>query len=439
MNNAKHTVNNGKHTVNNGKHTVNNGKHSVNNAKHTVNNPIKEINGKYKCKKHACPKCKKLFKAKRYLTDHLKYSCKMNVCKMNNRFKNIYTYDINTFGKQKYGLKGGEIYIVQTDHNNNNHFKIGKTTNLYNRMRQYRIDSVTEPRLFYYYPFSNIHFIDNKLKQILCNYHINKNIFKCELDILRNKLTLLQEEHGDDKLECKPIIKDNCLKKCAYCEETFFCRTQVFDHWKECTHYIEAIKTNTLCKKSPKKTDSSFVELSEQIVKLKAEHAKEKHKMQREIENLLERVGNTNIENQTITININSYGKENLEYITGEYISKLFKIPYKAVPSLVKHIHFNPEHPENHNIKITNKKLPYATVYKDAKWEICDKKEIIEDIVDKSYNMIDCEFDDLHGNLSFNQKKRYKNFQIRYDNKEKLIQKQLNKDVELSILNHNND
>ena len=91
--------------------------------------------------------------------------------------------------------------------------------------------------------------------------------------------------------------------------------------------------------------------------------------LNQKIEKLLEKVGNnTHIENQQINIHINNYGKENLDYITEGYISKLLKIPYGAVPKLIKHIHFNPEHPENHNIKITNKKLPYASVFKDDKF-----------------------------------------------------------------------
>ena len=111
------------------------------------------------------------------------------------------------------------------------------------------------------------------------------------------------------------------------------------------------------------------------------------------------------------------------------------KIPYGAVPKLIKHIHFNPEHPENHNIKITNKKLPYASVFNEDKWEVRDKKRVIEDIVDKSYNMIDCEFDESDPKLTSNQKKRYKEFQNKYDNEDKGLTKLLNKDVEINILN----
>ena len=35
-----------------------------------------------------------------------------------------------------------------------------------------------------------------------------------------------------------------------------------------------------------------------------------------------------------------------------------------SIPSLIKQIHFNPEHPENHNIRIKNKKLKFAEIRK---------------------------------------------------------------------------
>ena len=76
------------------------------------------------------------------------------------------------------------------------------------------------------------------------------------------------------------------------------------------------------------------------------------------------------IENQNITININAFGNENLEYIDDKAITECISRVYKSIPSLLEKIHFDPEHPENHNIKITNKKLPYASVMgNNKKWK----------------------------------------------------------------------
>ena len=111
-------------------------------------------NGKYICKG-----CNKRFNSCKTLEIHMKRNCKMLV-----NFNNIYKFDTKTFGKHIFSStnKGGDIYIIQTDYVNNNIFKIGRTTNLYNRIRDYRCGSTYEPRLYYYYPFSDIITIENK-------------------------------------------------------------------------------------------------------------------------------------------------------------------------------------------------------------------------------------------------------------------------------------
>ena len=116
-------------------------------------------------------------------------------------------------------------------------------------------------------------------------------------------------------------------------------------------------------------------------------------------------------------------------------VAKLFKIPYGAVHKLIKNIHFHPHHPENHNVKITNKKLPYASVWKDDKWEVRDKKEVIQDMIDKSYNMIDEQYDD-DGNLEPKKKQNFKQFQTKYDNNDKNLHKTLQKDAEMLVINN---
>ena len=107
----------------------------------------------------------------------------------------------------------------------------------------------------------------------------------------------------------------------------------------------------------------------------------------------------------------------------------------RLVVTALEVIHFHPHHPENHNVKITNKKLPYASVWKDDKWIVKDKKEVIEDMVDKSYNMIDEQYSD-EINLDQKKKKNFKEFQCKYDGNNKQLHKNLQKDTEILIINN---
>jgi len=167
---------------------------------------------------------------------------------------------------------------------------------------------------------------------------------------------------------------------------------------------------------------------------IEARHEKEKEDLRKQIESLLEKVGNVNIENQMNNIQINYYGCENMEYITDKFIQEMMKIPYKSIPRIIRQVHFHPAHPENHNVKITNKKLPYASVFRDNKWELENKKNVIEDLMRKGYGVLD----EKHENtthLSETRKSRYSVFQDKFQEEEPETIKQIYQDTELILLN----
>ena len=101
-----------------------------------------------------------------------------------------------------------------------------------------------------------------------------------------------------------------------------------------------------------------------------------------------------------------------------------------AVPNLIKQIHFDPDHPENHNIKITNKKQPYVKVRKNDKWELKDKKETLENLVDDKYNILEDHYVDKTEKINV-----MNNFIDKYQSNIDL-QKELQKKTEIVILNN---
>jgi chaperonin cofactor prefoldin len=104
---------------------------------------------------------------------------------------------------------------------------------------------------------------------------------------------------------------------------------------------------------------------------------KEKKKLEKKIEKMMNNVctiNNTTNNTQNIIV-VNNYGKENIEYLTVDKIKKLLDRPYDSIQELIKMLHFDTNHPENHNVKITNKKEPYALVWNDHIWELRQKKK----------------------------------------------------------------
>ena len=72
-----------------------------------------------------------------------------------------------------------------------------------------------------------------------------------------------------------------------------------------------------------------------------------------------------------------------------EFVTNSLKQPKKAINSIIRQIHFNPGRPENHNVKIKNKKLPYISVYKNDHWELDDKRKVINQMINNSYFIMD--------------------------------------------------
>jgi len=163
---------------------------------------------------------------------------------------------------------------------------------------------------------------------------------------------------------------------------------------------------------------------------------KEKKKLEKKIEKLLDKVGtinnttnNTNNNTQNIIV-VNNYGKENTDYLTVDKIKALLDRPFDSVQELIKMLHFNSEHPENHNVKITNKKEPYALVWNDPIWELRKKKSVVKDIVDKGYLMIDTTHDSMDES-----NKKYLNFQTKFDDDDTNIKEVIEEEAEIVIIN----
>ncbi len=160
---------------------------------------------------------------------------------------------------------------------------------------------------------------------------------------------------------------------------------------------------------------------------------KEKKKLEKKIEKLLDKVGtinNTTNNNTQNIIVVNNYGKENTDYLTVDKIKALLDRPFDSVQELIKMLHFNSEHPENHNVKITNKKEPYALVWNDPIWELRKKKSVVKDIVDKGYLMIDTTHDSMDES-----NKKYLNFQTKFDDDDTNIKEVIEEEAEIVIIN----
>ena len=185
--------------------------------------------------------------------------------------------------------------------------------------------------------------------------------------------------------------KKNIRRKkvqCPFCNKVYSRKDNLKVHIeKYCKNYnfIENEETRDIT------TNSTIINLKNQLdyeKKLREKDREHILELKKQVEMLLEKVGDTYNTN-TYNIVINPFGQENTSYITGDIVRNFIKEgPYSSIPKLLEYIHFHPEHKENHNIKISNKKQPYAQIFNGEKWLYKDKKQTVEDMSDKAYTII---------------------------------------------------
>ncbi len=234
--------------------------------------------------------------------------------------------------------------------------------------------------------------------------------------------------------------------QCDYCDAVFSTKPNKRRHELHRCKYNKSLKSDiikTQEEKIKKLEHEKIVikfcmekEKKELKREMKLEMEKQRRELMSQIELLLTKVGNTTINTTNNHIKINSYGSEDLSHITTNMKTDYLKIPYGAIPKMIKDIHFNIEKPENTNIKITNKKEKFIKVFENGKWNYKNKKDTIEDLIDDKYNIIDSHYEECSDELKEKEMERYEDFRNKYDDNDNELISSLNETAELCIINN---
>ena len=225
--------------------------------------------------------------------------------------------------------------------------------------------------------------------------------------------------------------------ECSSCGKKYSIRQSLHAHKKTCVSV------------APETQDNQH---EKQINEMKQAFEKERQEMKlafhEQINKILEKNAGTtnnttnnssNIETQNITININAFGNENTDYIDDKAILACIGRVYKSIPSLLEKIYFDPKHPENHNIKITNKKLPYASVMgNNQKWKTVDRKDAIETMMLNGYNFLDEKYTENKNKMPAAKQQNFEGFQSKFETEDKDLMKQIKTEVDMMVLNGGN-
>jgi len=236
---------------------------------------------------------------------------------------------------------------------------------------------------------------------------------------------LLNDDETDDEFYKSNKYKyEKKIYKCEMCDRILSTKGHLTRHIK------------SYCPETKTKKESAF--FKDMLEEQKQQFETERKNLYKQIEKLLDKVGNTtniqsNIKN---TITLNNYGNENLSHITDKLKTQLVKIPYGMIPKLIEQVHFNDEHPENKNIALTNSRDNKIKVFSDNKWVYKDKEETINDLVDGKYYILDAHYEQVNDSLESESRTNFIKFKEYFNSDDKEFVNKLKKDCELVLLNN---
>tara|TARA_Y100000746_G_C15440003_1_gene422406 strand:+ start:604 stop:1698 length:1095 start_codon:yes stop_codon:yes gene_type:complete len=275
------------------------------------------------------------------------------------------------------------------------------------------------------------------LPQNTTNYH--QNTTNCHQNPPKStkippKSTTLLPQNTTNLPQKTTLLPQNTTKinQCKYCNKILSRYDSLSRHMKTC--------------KEKKEVELTMIQ-NEEMIKIK----KESEDMKKEIEELknfkIQTQNNitnnhNNSHNKTNNIIINNYGDEDLKHLRTRDFKKLLNGIYSAVPKLIEKIHFDPEHPENQNIKYPNMNKPFLKIMKDDKWQFVNKTDELLDLIDAKCFMLKDKYYEILEKKKYNitdtQRDKIEEFMKKYHEEERETTKELLKRTELILLNNKN-
>ena len=220
-----------------------------------------------------------------------------------------------------------------------------------------------------------------KIFNLKGNYdqHLKRKKPCAEISNIQQEISNIQQDLQDEE--------PTGLMQCISCKKTFsskYCRDR---HEKTSKCFLKSI------------TDENKITKLEEELKLAKMQIDETNKKLEMIVNANPNISNNNTNNSTNnshnnTTNVqnnytvNMYGKENVSHITDAQLLKILNQGFKSVPAYISLKYFSDAMPENSNVCNTNINSPNILVFNGKKWELKDKKDVIE-------QMYGCNFDEL--------------------------------------------
>ena len=190
------------------------------------------------------------------------------------------------------------------------------------------------------------------------------------------------ERHNNRKNPCTRQILNDDLK-CKLCEKEYEFASSLYKHIKE------------------KHNDEQYINIEKQNI--------EQH-------------NNTNVNvdvegdfNVDGDVKVVKFGEENLSYISDDTFKKIIGRGFKSLEEFMNHVHFNKDHPENHNIYVASLKDGHVVTYNGKRWDVGLADQMLDDLIQQKSDILEEKYDEIADKLSPMESKKFNNFINRKD------------------------
>ena len=259
-----------------------------------------------------------------------------------------------------------------------------------------------------------------------CNYHTNLkgNIIK---HLKNKKLCPLKKFDIDPKDYVSIILKENGSELEVI---------QLLDEKNERIRLLESNEVVQKYEETLKDRDNQIKALEEKIKQLEGKLVIA-HNENVDIGHV-DNSTNTTTNINNLNVNITPFWDPETDFLTDrDYIECLRQLKSRIIPVLVQKLHFNPNHPENYNMVITNLKTKYAKVFDGNRWLVYDEDELLEKLLmDREYLITEwTACNDSEKFQKWNEK--WDNFQDDLHENERLRDK-IKKEIKFALYNNKN-
>lgn len=215
---------------------------------------------------------------------------------------------------------------------------------------------------------------------------------------------------------------------CNYCGGQYTRKNNLNYHIKHFCKGTEQKKGEKISSKKSDKSTEKILELEKRI-----DEISKTSKVVNNFNNLTNNVQTINNQINNNYYQVNTYGKEKDIEISEDFLVKVIKNPIKGIPDLISMHHFNPEKPENHNVRYNGKRSSHLDIYNGEFWEAKDKGEVIHDMIVSKKDIADDFFDEAVENKKVENKviDNYNLFSEKIDRYVNAILSELNYEAEL--------